>query len=90
MSLFFEALGWLGSFCFLLAYYRLIRGQWQSNETKYHWFNIAGGALFVANGAYYSAWAVLFINLAWGFIAVFGLVMALRKKKEMDRDSLGR
>ena len=78
MSVFFELLGWIGSFCFLLAYCMLIRGKWQSDQPIYHWYNIAGSVLFVANGAYYSAWAVLFINLAWGVIACYGLHRALR------------
>lgn len=82
MNLLFEGLGWLGSICFLLAYYMLIRGKWRSDQAVYHWFNLVGGIFFVANGAYYSAWAVIFINLAWGLIACYGLFLALGKKRE--------
>ncbi|TRZ41970.1 CBU_0592 family membrane protein [Robertkochia solimangrovi] len=73
MNIFFETLGWIGSFCFLLAYYKLITGKWNSHQTEYHVYNIIGSLLFVLNGAYYTAWAVLFINLAWGIIAGYGL-----------------
>ena len=79
MSLFFELLGWVGSFCFLFSYYNLIKGKWNADQPVYHWYNIAGGALFVANAAYYAAWAVLFINLAWGIIACFGLYKSIKR-----------
>ncbi|OWW25321.1 hypothetical protein B4Q04_12370 [Zobellia sp. OII3] len=73
MSVYFEILGWVGTFCFLFSYYMLIQGKWLSHQPIYHWFNIAGSALFIANGAFYSAWAVVFVNLAWGGIACYGL-----------------
>lgn len=73
MDVFFECLGWVGSFCFLWAYYKLINKKWRSDQSIYHWFNIVGSLLFIINGAYYSAWAVIFINVAWGFIACYGL-----------------
>lgn len=77
MSIFFESLGWAGAFCFLFSYYMLIRGKWRSDQARYHWFNIAGGALFVANGTFHGAWAVIFINLAWGLIALYGLLLTM-------------
>ncbi len=79
MSFFFELLGWIGSFCFLFAYYMLIRGKWHSDQIKYHWCNIVGSTLFVTNGVYYSAWAVMFVNFVWGVIACYGLYKVLDK-----------
>lgn len=80
MGVFFELLGWVGSYCFLFSYYMLIGGRWTSNQPVYHWYNIIGSVLFVANGAYYSAWAVLFINFVWGVIACFGLYKSVSAK----------
>ena len=79
MALFFEILGWIGSFCFLIAYYKLIKGRWNAHHPVYHWYNIAGAILFVANAAYYAAWALLFINFAWGVIACLGLYKSLKR-----------
>lgn len=79
MNIFFESLGWIGTFCFLFSYYKLIKGIWRSNQSIYHWYNIVGSALFVANGAYYLAWAVIFINFAWGCIACYGLYKSYTK-----------
>lgn len=72
-SIFFEGLGWAGTFCFLYSYYMLIVEKWNSQQPIYHWYNIIGSFLFVINGAYYAAWAVIFINFAWGVIACYGL-----------------
>ena len=82
MSIFFESLGWVGSFCFLYSYYMLIMRKWNSYQRIYHWYNIVGSLLFVANGAFYLAWAVIFINFAWGCIACFGLYNTYRVDKE--------
>ena len=81
MGIFFESLGWAGSFCFLFAFYMLIVKKWTTDNRIYHWYNIAGSLLFVTNGAYYLAWAVIFINFAWGCIACFGLYKTYKKKE---------
>ncbi|MEX0360200.1 CBU_0592 family membrane protein [Flagellimonas sp.] len=78
MNVFFESLGWVGTFCFLWSYYMLISKKWRSDQPIYHWFNIAGSILFVINGTHHSAWAVVFINLAWGMIACYGLIKFFR------------
>jgi hypothetical protein len=78
MSVFFETLGWIGTFCFLWSYYMLIRGKWRSDQPVYNWYNIGGSIFFVVNGAYYSAWAVIFINFVWGVIACYGLYKSLK------------
>jgi hypothetical protein len=82
MKIFFEALGWAGSFCFLFSYYMLITKEWDSGQRIYHWYNIIGSFLFVANGTYYLAWSVIFINFAWGCIACYGLYDTYRADKE--------
>ncbi|MBC7000786.1 hypothetical protein [Cytophaga sp. FL35] len=74
MAIFFESLGWLGTCAFLLSYYMLIKEKWMSTQPIYHWFNISGSVLFILNGLYYGAWAVVFVNLAWGCIAFYGLI----------------
>ncbi|MAU15180.1 MAG: hypothetical protein CMH46_06520 [Muricauda sp.] len=74
MAVFFETLGWLGTFCFLFSYFMLIKKKWSSHQSIYHWFNILGSVFFIMNGAYYSAWSVIFVNFAWGCIAVYGLM----------------
>ena len=73
MKVFFESLGWLGTFCFLWSYFMLIQGKWQATQKIFHWYNIIGSVLFVINGLYYSAWAVVFINFVWGIINCYGL-----------------
>lgn len=78
MNIIFETLGWIGSICFIFSYYMLINKKWTSTQSIYHWFNIIGSLLFVLNGAFYSAWAVIFINLAWGCIAIYGLYLSLK------------
>lgn len=70
----FEAFGWTGAILFLLAYWKLVRGQWSSNSLSYHIYNLLGGLLLVLNTLYYEAWAAVFINAAWAAIAGFGLM----------------
>ncbi|WP_419212058.1 CBU_0592 family membrane protein [Maribacter sp. X9] len=79
MNTFFETLGWIGSFCFIFSYYMLIQKKWKSTQPIYHWYNIVGSILFVVNGTHYSAWAIIFINFAWGCIACYGLYMSYMK-----------
>ncbi|UII22846.1 CBU_0592 family membrane protein [Fulvivirga ligni] len=73
-EIFFEALGWLSAFFFLYAYFNLVRGKWQGDDMIYHTFNFVGCILLVINTIYYYAWAATFINVAWGGIALYGMV----------------
>ena len=82
MGLFFEALGWIGSFYFLFAFYMMTVNKWTTGNRIYHWYNIVGSLLFVATGTYYLAWSVIFINFSWGAIACFGLYNTYRKEKK--------
>jgi uncharacterized membrane protein required for colicin V production len=76
MAFLYELLGWLGSVFFLSAYYNLVAKNWSSTTTTYHIFNIIGAFCFVINGIYYTAWAVVFINITWGLIACYGLCIS--------------
>ncbi|GAB4426191.1 MAG: hypothetical protein OHK0039_44120 [Bacteroidia bacterium] len=71
-ALLFEGLGWLGATFFIIAYARLVQGRWRPNQPIYHFFNLAGSALLVANTLYHRAWAAVCVNLIWGLIALYG------------------
>ncbi|MFD2874239.1 hypothetical protein ACFS5N_17285 [Mucilaginibacter ximonensis] len=72
-SLVNEAIGWLGVLLFLVSYLLLIAKKWKSTSYAYHVCNLLGGFLLGCNAYIDRSFASAFINILWGFIAVYGI-----------------
>jgi hypothetical protein len=72
-KLIFDAAGWFGALLFLIAYLLLILKRWSATALVFHLFNILGGILLFLSALYDHSYPAAFINLAWAFIAGYGL-----------------
>ncbi len=74
----FDICGWIGTFLLLLAY-GLLSLKKISNGKIYQIMNITA-AIFMGIGLFpKNAWFSFFLQVAWGIIAVFGLVKVSKK-----------
>lgn len=69
----FDVLGWLGAFLFLISYFLLIIKKWKPTSVAFHITNIMGGVFVGASALYDHSFPSAFINVAWAFIAIYGL-----------------
>ncbi|MCH7410325.1 hypothetical protein MM239_13035 [Belliella sp. DSM 111904] len=76
-----DSLGWLGALCFLISYFLLITKKWKSNSMRYHFANLLGAILLVVNTYYDASFPSVFINGAWGIIALLGMKMDWQNAK---------
>lgn len=74
------ALGWTGTFFYLLAYLLLSINKLKPDQRIYHWLNVIGAAGLTANAFYYADMPNVVVNVLWGVIAV-GAIIAITKKK---------
>jgi len=73
IKILFDTLGWLGALVFLVSYFLLIIKKWKATSVVFHFSNIMGGVLLTASALYDLSFPSAFINLAWAFIALYGL-----------------
>jgi hypothetical protein len=73
-----QALGWLGTFAYLLGYL-LISLQKISAGKLYHILNIAGALGLICNALYLTDYPNIVVNFAWMAIAVFAIYRNTRR-----------
>lgn len=83
-----EIIGWLSVFLFLISYLLLITKKWKSTSYAYHGFNLFGGFLLGVNAYIDRSFASAFINIIWGFIALYGMYNDKWKKKPGKDNSI--
>ncbi|HCI05439.1 MAG: hypothetical protein UX26_C0037G0009 [Parcubacteria group bacterium GW2011_GWC1_45_9] len=72
--MFFETLGWFGSFLIILAYYLLQTDKIEETDFKYQTINILGALMLGVNAYYKTAWAILTLQAVWILIGVMGIL----------------
>jgi hypothetical protein len=72
-KLIFDFSGWLGALLFLISYLLLIIKKWSATSLVFHLFNVFGGVLLFLSAMYDHSYPAAFINLAWAFIAAYGI-----------------
>lgn len=72
-KLIFDYFGWLGALLFLVSYTLLIIKKWSATSLIFHLFNLFGGVLLFLSAMYDQSYPAAFINLAWAFIAAYGI-----------------
>lgn len=79
-KLLFDFAGWFGALLFLISYLMLIIKKWPATSLVFHLYNLFGG-LFIFLSAYYDhSYPAAYINLAWAFIAAYGIFNDILKK----------
>lgn len=70
---FIDALGWVGTILYLIAYYLVSAKKLEGDSIRYQSMNIVAGALLVINTYYWRAIPSLGLNAAWILIGIFTL-----------------
>jgi hypothetical protein len=65
MTIFFEFLGWIGTFFILFAYYKNSLKKSKLSKNYYLYLNIAGSVLISFNIIEKGAYPALFLQIAW-------------------------
>lgn len=69
----FDSLGWLGALLFLISYLLLIIKKWSATSFIFHLFNLLGGVFLFLSAMYDHSYPSAYINIAWAFIAAYGI-----------------
>ena len=73
-----HAIGFLGTFLVLGAYFLLSTGRIRAASLQYQGINLIGAALLTVYGFLLAAWASIALNAIWGAIALVALLRVLR------------
>ncbi|MEO0606118.1 MAG: hypothetical protein AAF211_32110, partial [Myxococcota bacterium] len=84
MTLFIDAIGWVGVISYVVAYYQVSSGQVSGRSARYQWMNLLGAVGVCANAFFYGALPSAIVNLIWFGIAVLTLRRALRWRAAAD------
>jgi len=79
-----HAIGFIGTFLVLGAYFLLSAGKINSASLQYQGINLLGAALLTIYGFMLAAWASIALNAIWGVIALVALLRVLRPGRERD------
>lgn len=79
MELFFNVLGVIGISLLLFGFYRVNSGRWNNKSFWFEFDNFLGAALIISYQLYYHAYVTVVANVIWGTIALWGLVVFLKR-----------
>jgi hypothetical protein len=77
---YYDALGWLGSICVILAYGLNSYQKLKSDSWIFYAMNLIGGILLIIFSFYKDAYPNVFINVVWVLIAIPGLFKVLTQR----------
>jgi hypothetical protein len=77
-----EALGWLGSVLYVVAYLLLSLKKFTADNKLYHFLNILGALGLIVNAFHWGNYPSVAVNFVWLVIALFAIIMAIRKKPD--------
>ena len=72
-----QAIGWIGSFQVVIAYYLVSTHKIASTSKNYQWLNLIGGSFLVVLTLYVGAYPSAFVNIIWVIIAGYSLLKPL-------------
>ncbi len=78
-TIFYNALGILGSILLLFGFYRANSGKWTNRSFWYEFDNIFGAILIIIYQVHYHAYVSVVVNLIWAAVAVAGISVFLRR-----------
>ncbi|PIU03759.1 hypothetical protein COT44_01640 [Candidatus Shapirobacteria bacterium CG08_land_8_20_14_0_20_39_18] len=77
--MFFEIIGWLGTFAVLLAYFLVSFRKISSNSKEYQLLNLFGAIGIILNSAIHGALPSVGLNITWLLIAALALYKIAKK-----------
>ncbi|WP_440879983.1 CBU_0592 family membrane protein [Tenacibaculum sp. C7A-26P2] len=77
---FYSIIGWFGAIIYLIAYALLSLNRLKSDKPTYHVLNILGACALIVNGIPRNDFPAIFLNAAWGLIAVIATLKTKQKK----------
>ena len=77
----FDALGWIGSLCVVVAYGLNSYQKLKSNSLIFYALNLVGGIFLIIYSNYKGAYANTFINVVWVIIAITAMLKVIFKSK---------
>ncbi len=75
----FNGFGILGSLLLLVGFYRASTGRWTSKSFWYEFDNVLGALLIIVYQVRYHAYVSVVVNLIWGTVAFWGVLMFIRR-----------
>lgn len=88
MELLVEIIGWIGSILLIGAFLLNSMDKIDTQSTFYQLMNLIGGVMLILNSFYYGALPSSFLNLIWSAIAIFYLILILKRNKETISDQM--
>jgi hypothetical protein len=86
-KLFIDALGWIGAFSLLAAYFCVSFRKIAADSALYQFMNALGSLLLIVNTTYYRAFPSAFVNIVWIAIAVFARLKVRNRNVYVRRES---
>lgn len=84
-DIFFNALGVVGAVLLLFGFYRVNSGRWTNKSFWYELDNVIGAGLIIAYQIRYHAFVTVVVNAIWAGIALWGLIVFLRRSHSHRR-----
>lgn len=81
-TLVFNGLGIIGSVLLLFGFYRVGIGKWNNKSFWYEFDNVLGALLIIIYQIKYHAYVSVVVNLVWGGVALWGVVMFIRSSHQ--------
>jgi hypothetical protein len=69
-KLLIDALGWIGAFSLIAAYFCVSFRKIAADSALYQFMNAVGSLLLIVNTVYYRAYPSAFVNIVWIAIAI--------------------
>jgi hypothetical protein len=76
-----SALGWIGTFAYLIAYLLLSTGRLKADKQLYHWLNILGAIGLTYNAVTLNDFPNIIVNIAWALIALWAILLIQRRRR---------
>lgn len=77
-----DFIGWIGTACVLFAYLLVSTRKLKPRDASYQLLNLIGAGALIFHTFTEQAIPSLALNIAWLFIAVYGLVQGRKTKKK--------
>ena len=78
-SLAVDVIGWTGTLLVLMAYLLITNRRLSSESKLYQIMNLAGAMGLIINGYVNGAYPSVGLNVAWSFIALYGLFQGSKR-----------
>ncbi len=76
-----SVLGWVGTVCYLLAYFLLSINKLRSDQKLYHLLNIIGAVGLTCHALFLNDYPNVIVNVVWATIGLSTIFLLVRKKQ---------